>query len=252
MLTEHYAGHNGDAELGSESMVVLARRWPGDRMRLLPATLMVVVVGGVAGCSTASSPTTQPAPITSRTEAAAAGNGAIELAATGEPLPPGRYTRSEFDPSLTFELDGAWKAVQIGDGFFDVQQDVGSPDVIAVQFAHPTQVFGAGGGVAPGSPAAAVELVNENPGLEVIEGSESRMGGLVGSLVTVENTGTGHAEVMEVPAGTIGIGPGRRLWMAFFDTADRLVVVMVGGSVQRWDAALLAAEPVLESVEFAG
>ena len=54
--------------------------------------------------------------------------------------------------------------------------------------------------------------------------------------------------VMHVPPGSLGISPGRRLWIAFFDTPEGLVAVMIGGSVARWDKALLAAEPVLESV----
>jgi hypothetical protein len=52
-----------------------------------------------------------------------------------------------------------------------------------------------------------------------------------------------------VPPGALGIDPGRRLWIAFFDTPDGLLAIMVGGSVARWDDALAAAEPVLESVQ---
>jgi microcompartment protein CcmL/EutN len=37
--------------------------------------------------------------------------------------------------------------------------------------------------------------------------------------------------------------------VAFFDTDDGLLAIMVGGSVAEWQAALDAAEPVLESVE---
>ncbi len=82
----------------------------------------------------------------------------------------------------------------------------------------------------------------------MIESSESRIGGLTGSQVTVENAGDAHAQVMQVPPGALGIDPGRRLWIAFFDTPDGLLAIMVGGSVARWDDALAAAEPVLESV----
>jgi hypothetical protein len=100
----------------------------------------------------------------------------------------------------------------------------------------------------PASAEEAVRILGENPDLEVLETSESRMSGLVGSQVTVENSGTTHASVMQVPPGALGIDPGRRLWIAFFDTVDGLLAIMVGGSVAEWDAALLAAEPVLESV----
>ncbi len=60
----------------------------------------------------------------------------LELrASTREPLVPGHYTRTGFSPRIRFEVDGPWHAVQLFDGFFDIQQDIGSPDVIAVQFA---------------------------------------------------------------------------------------------------------------------
>lgn len=46
----------------------------------------------------------------------------------------------------------------------------------------------------------------------------------------------------------MSISPGRRLWIAFLDTPDGLLAIMVGGSVATWDEALAVAEPVLESV----
>jgi hypothetical protein len=174
----------------------------------------------------------------------------VELEATGDKLPAGRYTRAGFQPSVTFDLDGSWQAVQLGSGFFDVQQQAGTPDVIAVQFARPSGIYGEAGAPQAASADEAVTLLGGNPRLEVVESSESRMGGLDGSQVTVENAGDGHATVMQVPAGTLGIDPGRRLWIAFFDAPDGLVAVMVGGPTDGWEAALAAAEPVLESVQF--
>jgi hypothetical protein len=164
-------------------------------------------------------------------------------------LPPGRYTRSAFEPQITIALKEGWRAVQLFDGFFDVQQQVGSPDVIAVQFANVRGVHGAEGASATTDPDEAVEILGTNSGLTVLETSESRMGGLTGAQVTVENAGAAHAEVMDVPPGPLGIDPGRRLWIAFFETGYGLLAIMVGGSVERWDEALLTAEPVLESVE---
>ena len=171
-----------------------------------------------------------------------------ELTATTEPLEPGRWTRRAFTPAITIELDEGWRAVQLLDGFFDVQQQVGSPDVIAVQFANVRGVYGADGATATTDPDEAVELLGAKAGLTVLETSESRIGGLTGAQVTVENAGDAHAEVIDVPPGPLGIDPGRRLWIAFFDTDDGLLAIMVGGSVERWDEALLTAEPVLESV----
>jgi hypothetical protein len=166
----------------------------------------------------------------------------------GGPLPAGRYTRSTFRPAITFELEGPWRAVQLLDGFFDVQQDVGSPDVIAVQFARPTAVYAADGSVPAPAASAAAQAVAANPGLTVIGQSPSRVGGLDGFTVEVENAGDAHVPVLDLPPGPLGIDPHRRLWISFFDTPQGLLAVMVGGSVARWDEALATAEPVLESV----
>ena len=174
---------------------------------------------------------------------------AAELEATGEPLPPGRYTKSGFEPAITLELNGDWQAVQDATGFFDVQQRVGTPDVIAVQFANVLEVYGEAGAVAPSSHSDAAAILGANPDLTVLGTSESRIGGLTGSLVEIENAGDAHASVIEVPPGALGIDPGRRLWIAFFDTDAGPLAIMVGGSVAEWDAALAAAEPVLESIE---
>jgi hypothetical protein len=54
--------------------------------------------------------------------------------------------------------------------------------------------------------------------------------------------------VLHAPPGALSISPGRRLWIAFFDTPDGLLAIMVGGSVAKWEEALAVAEPVLESV----
>ena len=213
--------------------------------------LAIAALALVTGCG-ATSPTEKPSvsstdPV-SAAPSEASGSEAAELTATGAPLEPDLYTRSEFEPAITLELDGSWQAVQLFGGFFDVQQDPGSPDVIAVQFARPTGVFGADGASMPESAEDAVALVSENPNLTVVESSASRIGGLEGSQVTVENAGGAHAQILTVPPGPLGIDPGRRLWIAFFDTDNGLLAIMVGGSTARWDEALAAAEPVLESV----
>lgn len=171
-----------------------------------------------------------------------------DLIDTGQPLEAGRYTRTGFEPRIELELDGTWQAVQLFDGFFDVQQDVGTPDVIAVQFAKPSRIDGADGSFEPGGAAEAAELVIANPDLTVIERGDSRIGGLSGHQVTVGNEGAAHARILLVPPGPLGIDPGRRLWIAFFDTDAGLLAIMVGGSTARWDETLAAAEPVLESV----
>jgi hypothetical protein len=141
----------------------------------------------------------------------------------------------------------------VADGFFDVQQGSGTPEVVAVQFARVDGAIGADGAVVqPGSAEEAAGAIADNPALEVLGQDASRLGGLEGHVVEVENDGAGHAPIVDVPAGRLGIDPGRRLWIALFDTPDGLVAVMVGGSSAGWDVALTLAEPVLESVVIGG
>jgi hypothetical protein len=206
--------------------------------------LLIVAVVAVAGCGlnpSGKTATPSPSPLPS---------GVGNLSATGEELEPGRYGFRDFgEPIVTFEVDGPWQAVQLFDGFFDIQQDVDTPDVIAVQFARPTGIHGADGSEVPTDAAEAIALLSDHPDLEVIETSDSQIGGLDGSQVTIENASEHVAPFMDLPPGTIGINQDRRLWIAFFDTDDGLLAIMIGGSVEKWDEALAAAEPVLESIE---
>ena len=216
-------------------------------------TTLLLVAGLVAGCSTPEgTDSTQPSASASPSASADASepaDGVSELRSTTEPLPPGDYTRSSFTPPVTFTLTEGWRAVQLFDGFFDVQQQVGSPHVIAVQFARPSTVYGAGGqGVEPTSAAEAAEALSGNEAFEVLGDSAAQVGGMDGRVIEIENAGDAHATVMVVPPGPLGIDPGRRLWVAFLDTPDGLMAVMVGGSVEEWQQAMDAAEPVLESV----
>jgi hypothetical protein len=150
---------------------------------------------------------------------------------------------------VTFELSGEWYAVQAGPGFFDVQQDVGSPDVIAVQFANVDAVYDSAGAAVPVTSAAeAMAAMESNEDLTVIGSGESRMGGRDGYVVEVENATQTPTRVLHVPSGPLSFDEGRRLWIAFFDAGDEVLAIMVGGSAERWEEALLAAEPVLESV----
>ena len=174
----------------------------------------------------------------------------MELTVTAGPLAPGTYTRSTFEPPITLELDEGWRAVQQLNGFFDVQREVGTPDVIAVQFARPARIWSASitEAVAVTTAQEAADALAANDRLAINDTSESQLGGLTGTVVDVENRGDGHEHIMELAAGELGIDPGRRLWVGFYDTDAGLLAVMIGGSVARWDDALAAAEPVLESV----
>jgi hypothetical protein len=184
-------------------------------------------------------------------------SGVANLVPSDEALPPGRYARHDFAPRVTFDLEGPWFGRQVYEGFFDIQQgDASSPDVVAVQFGRPIAIIGANGEEEPTDAADAAAILESNPDLVVVETSTSEMGGLEGSQITVENAAEATedpaenaVEIMRLPPGKIAINSERRLWIAFFDTDEGLLSIMVGGSVDQWDEALATAEPVLDSLE---
>lgn len=215
--------------------------------------VLVVVALLVGACAAESTPTEEPS-TTGTPPATTAPTEPIELIQGGGQLRPGTYTHPGFRPSVTFEVaaDG-WFVGTLNDGFFDIRQDRGTPDVVAVQFALVLAVAGDGGAMTPATTAlAAVEAIRLNPGLVVRGESASRLGGLEGWVVEVENAGETTSPVMRVAPGTLGFDPNRRLWIALFDTGEGVVAVLVGGSVAEWDRALALAEPVLETVVIAG
>ncbi len=221
----------------------------------LVAAIALVSILVLGACAPISTPTQEPsAPATalpSPSASASIATGPREVAAGA--LPAGTYTRTGFVPPVTFAIDDGWVGGTITDGFFDVQQDPGTPDVIAVQFALVDAVVGADGAMIPATTAAdAVGAVKQNPGVAVLGESGSRLGGRDGFTIEVENTGTITSPVMEVPPGRLAFDPGRRLWISFFDTSDGVLAVLVGGSVADWDHALAVAEPVLESIVIGG
>lgn len=216
-----------------------------------PALVLVVLV--VGACAADSTPIDEPS-TTATPPSTISPTEPIELTSGGGPLSPGTYTRRGFRPSVTFAVaaDG-WFAGTLNDGFFDIQQNRGTPDVVAVQFALVLAVVGAGGEMTPATTAlAAIEGIRLNPGLVVRGESVSRLGGLEGWVVEVENAGETTSPVMRVAPGTLGFDPNRRLWIALFDTGEGVVAVLVGGSVAEWDRALALAEPVLETIVIAG
>jgi hypothetical protein len=211
-------------------------------------TLVVVglLMSACAPSSPSSEPTTSPSSLASTPTT---GESVRELAVSSDQLTPGTYTRSDFAPRVTFAISGEWYAVQAAAGFLDVQRDVGSPHVIAVQFANVYAVYGSDGAAAPlASAADASTLIESNEDLTVLGTSESLIGGHDGFVVEVENATQNPTNVLRAPLGALSIDQGRRLWIAFFDTEDGVLAVMVGGSAERWEEALLAAEPLLETV----
>ena len=208
----------------------------------------VVLTLTLVALAVACAPKTAP-PATAPSPSSAVGD-VRELTASPAPLPPGTYTRTAFRPAVTLEIPEGWSSVNRFDDFFDVEQDVGSPDVIAVQIARPRGIVGRSGVQSVGTPHEACEVLSENPGLRMGASSHSRLGGLDGQVCVVENGSGQHVGVMALGPGTLGIDPGRKLWIACFTTPQGLVAVMVGGSVGKWNEALAAAEPILQSIRF--
>lgn len=196
-----------------------------------------------AGCS-GSTPFESAGPTTTPE-----GIAAMELTVTPS-LPAGRYTRSDFEPRITFQVDDPkWGGWQVLDGFFDVQQDHGSPDVIAVQFGLASIVYGRGEeSIAVSSASQAAAALKQNDGLVIAESSTPSIDGHSGFQVTVENHRELNAAIIDVGPGTLSILPDRKLQVAFFDTPDGVLAILVGGSTAKWTQALSAAKPVLESV----
>ena len=116
--------------------------------------------------------------------------------------------------------------------------------------ARPRQLIGKTAVDTPSKPADAVKILKANPLLHAVSESDSKIGGLSGKVVVLENTSGQHAGVMVLGPGDLGIDSGRKLWVACFATPDGLVAVMIGGSIAKWRDALDASEPVLESIRF--
>jgi hypothetical protein len=219
--------------------------------------ITLVAVGLLIGAcnSTPDSPTTTPTrsetvpSVPSVPTTGEPGEPATELVVSADQLEPGTYTRGDFTPRVTFALSGEWYAVQGAPGFFDVQRDVGSPHVISIQFAKVHGVYDSAGEAVPVTSAAeAAALIESNRDLTVLDQGASLLDGRDGYVLEVENAIPTETRIMQVPSGNLSIDAGRRLWIAFFDAEDGVLAIMVGGSAERWEEALLAAEPVLETV----
>jgi hypothetical protein len=218
--------------------------------KVLPVVVLIVgACGSASSPSPSGTPVASPSPAVGSPSPAASGGDILVLTAGSAPLPAGTYTQPGFRPEVQFAVEDGWFAGTVTDGFFDVQQEKGTPDVIAVQFAQVDGIASAAASpMSATTVAAAVKAIHANPTLVVVDESASRIGGLEGLNVIVENRGAAPAPVMQVSAGTLSIDPGRKLWISVFNTADGLLAVMVGGSIARWDRTLSVAEPVLESV----
>jgi hypothetical protein len=218
----------------------------------MACAVAVLALGGCTPTTRDASPTAVT--ITVETSApptpAASEIAAMELEASAS-LAGGRYTRSAFQPRITFEVaDQQWAAVQLFSGFFDIQQAEGTPDVIAVQFTTTDAVYGANLAVVPVTTAAeALEGLQANPTLRVVETSTATIGGLTAQRITVDTAGDQEARIFHTPPGALSMDPLRRIRIFLIDQPDgRVLAILLGGSVKEWAKAEASAQPVLDSI----
>jgi hypothetical protein len=163
-------------------------------------------------------------------------------------LASGRYAKSAFEPYITFEVGQGWTTEQQSAGFFDIQDDPGSPDVVAVQWAN---VQGAE------TPEDVVNEILEKTDLRVTDPVPVAIDGITGLRVTVETTDPADTDppvfhpVLTVTPGPLSIASGRRLEVTLLDMDGSVLAVLVGGSVAEWDRAREMSRPVLDSMTIA-
>ncbi len=219
--------------------------------------VVVALAAGLAGCggSAATSPpppvaTPTAEPVSKPTPPPPTSPAALDLRASPEALAAGRYTGRGFVPRVTFEVGDGWRAVDVVPGFWNLQ-NADRPDAVALQFARPDGIYRAPGELmGPSTAQGAANTIQANTALTVAATSSSLLSGHAGIVLEIESAspaGAG-AQVIHVPPGPLLVEPGRRLWLALFDTPEGLLAIMVVGSATDWEAALAAAEPVLESV----
>jgi hypothetical protein len=155
-------------------------------------------------------------------------------------VPPGRYVLPDIVPGVAVELETGWSSGEV-DGTVTLHRPAGADDAV-VTFAI----------VDAGSATAAAEAAGATDGLTILASSESRMSGLSGPNLEIEHAAAGSLEVLPTMTGSIGLDPGSRMWLSLFDTSDGVVAIAVSAPVPAWDDALLAAEPLLESVTIQG
>jgi hypothetical protein len=168
-----------------------------------------------------------------------------ELPGPGTELAPGRYYKAGFTPTVGFAVGEGWTTEQQLGGLFDIQDEPGSLDVVAVQFTRAT------GAVTAELAAAEIE---SRDNLAVGDREEVTIGGLTGIRLVGETTDPADTDpvifrpVLDTPPGPVSIGSGRRLEVNLFTISDGVLAILVGGSIAHWDRAQELSRPVLESV----
>jgi hypothetical protein len=219
--------------------------------RLRPALLVLalgVVVAGALAVALQLGPRSQgptPAPSAAPTLAA------VFVPPPVEKLPPGdRYTMPDFLPRITFEVEArGWVTYEWGKGFLHLS----THDGLSLQFVRPTGVYGVGSEPVPAlTSAEAVEALSSIVAGRVVVASDSRIDGHTGKVVEVEHDerSMDSIAILQTPPDSVGVWvvPGRHLWVAFIDTPDGLLAIVVNVETAAVDRDMALVEPILESV----
>jgi hypothetical protein len=176
-----------------------------------------------------------------------------ELGISNGVLDAGRYRLRGFEPPITVGLDGTWSSLAQIDHYAALENTPGMPGLL-VQIGLVGSIGERDLAAAPMTAEDAASAVQRIPGAAVVETSASQIGGRDGFQVTLERPDDGSLGtivlLLGVPAGGIGLTPGARIWIAFFDTPQGVVAIMVRGTIDDWERDLALAEPVLEQIRF--
>jgi hypothetical protein len=161
-------------------------------------------------------------------------------------LEPGFYTKCAFLPKVSFWIGEGWTAVQSTTGFFDIQDNPGSPDVVAVQFGN---VAGAN------TAAEAAASVDAKENLLILDRYRVKVDQYRGIYMLVETTDPLDTTppvfhpVIDLTPGVISIASARRLELTLLNVDGGVLAMMLGGSIAEWDHALEMGGPVMGSVQ---
>jgi hypothetical protein len=207
------------------------------RSTIAVVAIVAVVLAACGSEPTRVVPSVSPSAAASGTAVPIPSSAARELPGDTAELPAGRYARASSVPGVTFEIDGGWSSGPADDAKIELRHAAGDGGLVVTlaRIDHASAVSVADG-------------ARSTDGITVRATSESRMSGLTGPNVELENPTAADIALLATSTGTIDLGPGQRMWLSLFDTDAGVVAIAVTAAAADWDVALLAAEPFLESV----
>jgi hypothetical protein len=162
-------------------------------------------------------------------------------------LKPGRYTFTEFEPTIIVEVGEGWEGAHRFEEFWDVVR--GDPTaLIAVQFSRPTLIYGPAFGLETEAAADALAAWPDNRGLAVGEPVTATVDDLIGTQIDLTNETDSSVNVWGGPEGDLGLSSGMTLRVVILETDDRLLLISRQGPTESFDEALELTAPVFDSI----